>query len=328
VTLPTTTELLLAWDAQRPRSQQVEMGMSKLGSCRRQAGYHLQGVPQDEGYEASGIQNVLGTAIHETAASAARIFLPQAHTESLEVRFGGLVGHPDLFADGVVRDIKTVGYAMQLEQRRRLGPPLRERYQVHTYGAGLVMQGLEVHTVQIDYIDRGSGDEYLFSEPFSVEVVSEAMAWLDNVRTAEIVSLPRDYRPDSAFCQHCPWFERCWEADRGTDDRHVLFTDDPDAGRWARQLEDAGQRMKIAKDDLADAKGALDILRSVTQPGQSEDLEVPGLDKLIRFRINKGKRSLDAAQIAMDYKRADARPPETVGEPVVKVTLVKRKEEQ
>jgi hypothetical protein len=30
----------------------------------------------------------------------------------------------------------------------------------------------------------------------------------------------------------------------------------------------------------------------------------------------------------MDYKRADARPPETVGEPVVKVTLVKRKEEQ
>jgi hypothetical protein len=328
VTLPTTTELLLAWDAQRPRSQQVEMGMSKLGSCRRQAGYHLQGVPQDGGYEASGIQNVLGTAIHETAASAARMFLPQAHTESLEVRFGGLVGHPDLFADGVVRDIKTVGYAMQLEQRRRLGPPLRERYQVHTYGAGLVMQGLEVHTVQIDYIDRGSGDEYLFTEPFSVEVVSEAMAWLDDVRTAEITALPRDYRPDSAFCQHCPWFERCWETPRGSDSRAVLFTDDPDAAAWAMQLDSARAMRKLAEERIADAQGALDALRSVSRPGESEDIEVPGLDKLIRFRVNKPKTSPDMATIAVDYARAGARPPFKVGEPVVNVTLVKRKEEQ
>jgi hypothetical protein len=29
----------------------------------------------------------------------------------------------------------------------------------------------------------------------------------------------------------------------------------------------------------------------------------------------------------MDYKRADARPPETVGEPVVKISLVQRKKD-
>ena len=326
--LPTTTELLLAWDAQRPRSQQTEMGMSKLGSCRRQAGYHQHGYPADADYKPSGIQNVIGTSVHETAAQAARMFLPAARTESLEVRFGGMLGHPDLYLDGVVRDIKTVGYALQLEQRRQLGPPLRERFQVHTYGAGLIVAGYPVHTVQIDYIDRGSGEEYLFEEPFSAEVVSEAMAWLEDVRTADVNMLPRDFRPDSAFCKGCPYFTRCWEAPRGTDDRTVLFNDDPDAARWALTLAE-GQAMRKRGETLADdAKGALDHLRSVTRPGDVEYIEVPGLDKVIRFRMNKGKTSPDMPVIAKDYERAGARPPMKTGEPVATVALVKRKDKQ
>lgn len=326
MTLPSTTELLLAWDAQRPRSQQVEMGMSKLGSCRRQAGYHLQGYPPDEDYEKNEVQTILGTSIHEAAAAAARMFVPGAQTESLEVRFGGLLGHPDIYLDGVVRDIKTVGYAMQLEQRRQLGPPQRERYQVHTYGAGLILAELPVHTVEIDYIDRGSGAEYLFSEPFSVDVVAEAMAWLDDVRSTDITLLSRDYRPDSAFCQHCPYFERCWDAPRGTDDRHVLFVDNPDAPGWVVKLLAAQAERKDAGEWEADAKGALDALRTVSRPGESEDIDV-GSDYLVRFSVTRGRTSPDMAKIAVDYQRAGARPPMRVGEPVVKVTLVKRKEE-
>jgi hypothetical protein len=323
LTLPTTTELLLAWDKQRPRSLQKEIGMSALGSCRRQTGYMLGGYDYDEGFEATNAQPVLGTAIHEIAAQAAAMLIPGAIAEGLGVRFGGLLGHPDLWINGIVRDVKTKGYSLQLENVRRNGPPQGERWQVHTYGAGLILAGYEVHTVQLDYIARDSGDEYLFEEPFSVEVVSEAMAWLEQVRTAEVVTLPRDYRPDSGHCRSCPFFERCWETPRGSDSRAVLFTDDPDAARWAAVLAE-GRTMRQRGEALeADAKGALDALRSVTRPGETQDIEVPGLDKLIRFRVNKGKRSLDAAQIAMDYKRADARPPETVGEPVVKVSLVR-----
>jgi hypothetical protein len=305
----------------------VEIGMSQLGSCRRQTGYMLGGYDPDAGFEKNGVQAVLGTAIHEIAAQAATMLIPGAIAEGLGVRFGGLLGHPDLWVDGIVRDVKTKGYSLQLENIRRTGPPQGERWQVHTYAAGLILAGYEVHTCQLDYIARDGGDEYLFEEPFSVDVVSEAMAWLDQVRTAEVMTLPRDYRPGSGHCQSCPYFERCWEAPRGSDSRAVLFADDPDAGKWARQLEDAQARRKAAEEDWADAKGALDALRTVTRPGESEDIKVPGLDKIIRFRVNKGKRSLDAAQIAMDYKRADARPPETVGEPVVKVTLVTRRDE-
>lgn len=325
VTLPTATELLLAWDAQRPRTQQVEIGMSKLGACRRQVGYTLGRYPADEGYEASGIQNVMGTAIHEALAQAAPLAIEGGHAETLEVSFAGLKGHPDLWVDGVVRDYKTVSYSMQLEQRRQLGPPQRERYQAHTYGAGLIIGGYPVHTVQLDYIARDSGDEYLHEEPFSMAVVAEAMAWLDSVRTTQVEVLPRDYRPDSAFCQSCPFYRRCWNHEPGKDPRSVLFLDNPDAAAWAAKLEDARRRRKAAEDDEADAKGALDALRSVTRPGGKEDIAVPGLDKVIRFTMKRGKLSPDMARIAVDYRNAGARPPMRQGEPTVGIALVKPK---
>jgi len=328
VSLPTTKELLLAWDAQRPRSKQTAMGMSELGSCHRRAGYHLQGYEPDEDFSDDKIQAVMGTAIHECASLAARMLIPQSRPEELEVQFAGLLGHPDLYMDGVVRDIKTLSFAMMLEQRKLHGPPLRERFQVHTYGAGLILAGHEVHTVQINYLTRDTGEEYLFAEPFSVAVVEEAMAWLDDVSTSDVTYLSRDYRPSSAFCQSCPWFRQCWDAEPGRDPRSVLFRDDPDAAAWARRLKDAQARRKAAENEEADAKGALDALRTVTGVGESEDVELPGLDEVVRFRMNKGRTSPDMARIAMDYKRAGARPPVKVGEPVVSVTLAKRKEER
>ena len=309
------------------------MGVSGLGSCRRQAGYHLHGYPQDEEYEPEGIQNVIGTAIHDALAEAARLFLPSAHAEKLEIRFGGLVGHPDLLMDGIVRDYKSVGYAMQLEQRRQQGPPLRERYQVHVYGAGLRMAGFEVHTVQIDYIDRGSGDEYLFEEPWDFEVVRGAMAWLEDVRTAPVELLNRDYRPESGFCQHCPWFRQCWNAEPGKDPRSVLFRDDPDAALWMTRLDKAQRIGKEADAAEADAKGALDALRTVTRPGESEDVAVPGAERAIRFTVKKGRQSPDMPRIAVDYANATPpgapviRPPMRTGEPTIGIRLVKRTSE-
>lgn len=331
MTLPPTLDLLTAWDNARPRTQQTAMGMSALGSCRRQAGYHLQGYESDPEFVPQKVQAMLGTAIHEAAAAGAKLLVPEAMAENLEVEFGGLKGHPDIYYQGVVRDIKTVGYAMVLESRKLNGPPDRERYQVHTYGAGLLLAGYDVHTVEIDYIDRSSGAEWIFSEPWSLGVVAEAMGWLDDVRNASVSLLSRDYRPESAFCLSCPFFRRCWDAEPGRDPRSVLFRDNPDAALWAAQLERSNAMRKEAEAEGDDARGALDALRTVSRPGESEDIEVPGLDHLIRFSVSRGRTSPDMARIAVDYARAGTgadgkpfRPPMRVGEPVVKVTLVRK----
>lgn len=319
--LPTTREMLLAFDAQRPRTQQKEMGMSALGGCRRAAGYELAGYEPDDDWVNEKVQAVMGTAIHEAAAAGAVILLPAAHAESLTVRFGGLLGHLDLYYQGIVRDIKTKGYSMQIETIRAKGPPQANRYQVHCYGAGLIMAGYEVHTVQLDYLARDSGEEYLFEEPFDPDVVDEAMSWLKTVREAEPEMLPRDYRPDSKVCQSCPFFQRCWRQHREDKGRKVLFLDDPDAAKWGQRLRDAQELAATAKSEIEDAKGAMDHLRSVFRPGDSEDVAVPGLDWVIHFSVTRGRSTPDMEQIADDYKRAGSQPPYKLGEPSVRLSL-------
>lgn len=328
MSLPTTRELLLAWDAQRPRSQQAEVGMSQLGGCRRQTGYMLAGVPADEGFEEEGAQHVLGTAIHLVAEQGARLVIPDARAEKLEVWFGGLKGHPDLYYEGVLRDLKTLGYTMQLEDRRRHGPKQQERWQAQTYGAACILAGLPVHTIQLDYMARDSSSEFIWEEPFDPAVVTEAMDWLAQVRATSMEMLERDYRPDSGTCKSCKWFERCWDAPRGTDDRHVLYLEDPDAARWALQLWEAGLEQQRAAQRRKDAKGALEHLRSVSRPGEKEYIGVPGLDDddVIEIRVSKGRTTPDMGQITIDYKRAGVTPPMVTGEPVIHIALVKRRD--
>lgn len=321
--LPTTTELLLAWDAARERSQQTEIGMSALGDCQRRTGYRLAKTDPDPEYKSEKIQAVMGSAIHQAAAFGSALLIPGAHAETLEVDYCGLTGHPDLYISGVVRDIKTIGYKMQLDRIRQDGARLRDRWQAHTYGAGLIKRGYPVHTVEIDYLCRDSGEEYLFSEPWSIDQVEAAMKWLQTVRESAIETLNRDYRPDSAVCQSCEFFRRCWDAEPGRSPLSVLYTENPDARYWAEKLEDATERAERAKDDADDARGALDALRTVSSPGEHQELDagVPG--KRVRYTVKRGRRSFDKAKIAMDYKRAGARPPEIRGEPTIDIRVVK-----
>lgn len=327
MSIPTARDLLLAYDAQRPRTLQQEMGISALGGCRRKAGYMARRYPEDPGFESNAVQAVLGTAIHEVLAKGAGLVVPDAHAETLEVQFGGLVGHPDLLAGDLMIDYKTLGYSMQLEQRRKDGPSQSELWQVMVYGAAAILAGHPVNRVRLNWIARDSGEEVIWEEAFEPSEVTAAMRWLQDVRSSDPAILPRDYRPDSATCKACPYFERCWQAKRGTDDRTVLFLDDPDVNKWALQLWQAGLDRKRAGRQEKDAKGALDHLRTVSRPGEHEEIALTGLDDddVLRFSVGRGKTGPDMKTITEDYARVGERPPLITGNPVIKVALVKRK---
>jgi hypothetical protein len=331
--VPSASELLRAWDASRPRSQQRELGVSALGGCRRAAGYRLAGTPADEGYDTGGLQAIMGTAIHDTFAAAARVafsdFAGHVVIENAEIQFAGLVGHPDLYVEPLLVDLKTLGYSMQLEKIRRNGPSIPHLWQVAVYAAGMILQGHPVERVRINYLCRDSGEEHVWEDNFRIEHVRDAVAWLDNVRKTEVELLPRDYRPDSAYCKNCSFFQRCWadSAIPGRDLRTVFYVEDPSAARWGARLADARARKAQAEADEADAKGALDALRTVTNAGQSEDVKVPGLAQVIRFSVGKPRASFDRDQIEADYARAGARPPVKYSEPSVRVILAASEED-
>ena len=320
--LPSTAELLLKADWERPRSQQKGLGMSDLGGCRRQAGFKLAGQPPEK--PSGSVQAVIGTAVHDKVDEALVAMrdaglIPASSVINEEVRFGGLLGHPDLYVDGVLRDTKTVGYDAQLASYQLKGPPRRHLWQVMTYAAALIVTDRPVHTVQLDYLVRDSGNSWLWEGPFDYQQVREAMMWLELIRQTPLEWLARDYAPDSVQCKHCPFFNACWEGhviDR--DERSVLLVEDGDAVAWAVRLEEARARLKQDKADEALAKGALDALRPNTE-GKGE-VALEGFGKVLRWTVSK-RRNLDADQVRADYARNGAQPPLTASTSV-KLDLV------
>lgn len=305
----TTSEMLLEWDRRRPRSQQTELGMSEIGECRRRAGYRLAGTPPTN--PSGSVQAVLGTAIHDAIE---RVFhdlqadgaIPPEDLVEHEVRYAGILGHLDRFhtATGTLEDTKSTSQRW-LDHIMLNGPSRAHVWQLHLYGAALLVQGHEVRRLVIAYIARDTGTEHRVEIDFDPTVVKAALAWLEQVRTTPLDYLDRDHDPESTFCQHCPFLGDCWgDPVDGRDRRAVLLNPDRDAVFWAQELWEARQAKKSAAEREDRAKGALDAVR----PVGDATVDV-GYERLLRWSTSVQKR-LDMGQVRKDYRKAGVAPPE------------------
>lgn len=305
-----TAQLLLRWDQERPRSKQLEFGMSELGECRRRAGYRLAGVtPSNPG---GSVQAVMGTAVHDAVASIyhqmqAMGLIPAEDLIEHEVRFAGILGHLDRYEARQRRVVDTKTTTSRWLQKLRIyGPTTANLWQVHTYGAALIAEGHPVERIAIDYLARDTGEEHRWEGDFDPQVVRDALEWVRTVRQTPLEWLSRDYAPESQFCQHCPFFTVCWDgAVPDRDPRSVLFVEHPDGAEWAAKLEQARADEADAKARAARAKGALDALR----PDDTSVLVDVGYEHLLRFSVRVSKR-LDGDAVRADYHAAGGRPPE------------------
>lgn len=309
----TTADLLLLWDQRRPRSQQAELGMSELGGCRRKVGYRLAGTkPTNVG---SSVQAVMGTAVHAAVETVFRELqadgvIPAEDLVEHEVSFAGILGHLDRYdsATATVEDTKTTS-SRWLEHIKVHGPGREHLWQVSGYGAALIREGRRVRRLVINYLARDTGEEYRWEGPFDPHVVKEALAWLAEVRATDLDMLPRDYLPDSAFCGHCPFANTCWEGGvEGRSPATVLFVEDPDAAKWARELWEAREAKKAAEEKEARAKAALDALRP-NDVGTAL-VEVPGFPLALQWQVSTSNR-LDTKAVKAEYKATGAEPPMT-----------------
>lgn len=298
----TTAELLLEWDRRRPRSQQREFGMSELGGCRRRAGYRLAGTePSNPG---GSVQAVLGTAVHDAIADVFRQIAKPGDLVEHEVSFAGILGHLDIYRDQTVRDTKTTT-SRRLSHIKVHGPPKDNLWQIHGYGAALISEGYTVRRVALDYIARDTGECWTWEQPFDPQHVADALEWVRTVRDSPLEMLPRDHKPDSAFCRHCPFQRECWgDTQEGKDPRVVLFREDPDAAKWADRLAQARDDKSDAEDREAEAKGALDAVR----PDDDTPIDV-GYEHLLRWRTVTQNR-LDSEAVRQEYAEIGANPPE------------------
>jgi hypothetical protein len=259
-----TSELLLQADRLRPRSQQVSIGMSDLGSCRKRTGFKLAGVQPVN--QLGSVVAAMGSSIHDSVNSAVTHLAVDGMVGEQHVEFAGIPGTFDRTEDDeILVDVKTTS-SRYLEHLKLHGADHNHIWQVSCYAAGRIQQGYPIKRIRIDYLARDTGEEYQWPSPegrlFDVQDVRDALDWLKLVRDSELDRLPRDFEPDSVFCRTCPYGGLdgglCWEGHVPSRDlRSVLYVEDPDAQKWADELRAARDEAKAATARAQRAAGAL-----------------------------------------------------------------------
>jgi hypothetical protein len=203
---------LTDYDKSKPRSQQVRLGPSSIGGCRRKVWYTLQG--EEKTNPTIKLPALMGTAIHtliETAIS--KIDWDNEYQLEREVAFGDLMGHIDLF-------IPSVGAVVDWKTTKKSGlnsfPKTQQRWQVQLYGYLLSKNGEEVKTVSLVAIPR-DGDERdikIHTELYDEAIALEALAWLEDVKARTEIPEPEQY---ANFCNlYCSYYgDKCAGKGRG-----------------------------------------------------------------------------------------------------------------
>jgi predicted RecB family nuclease len=177
------TKSLNAYDAQRDRSQQVEVGPSSIGGCRRRVWHDLKQTPTTN-ENTDKLAAILGTFIH--AGIEKSIIREDPFGDNFlieqEVTFGNLKGHVDLFIrdQGLVVDWKTTKV-----KSLRYFPSAQQRMQVQLYGYLLAKNGHEVKQVALVAIPRDGemSDIKVQVEDYNSVVAEEGLAWLEDIKT-------------------------------------------------------------------------------------------------------------------------------------------------
>lgn len=173
---------LEAFDSQRDRSQQIEVGPSAIGGCRRQV-YHILKESPKVNTQTESLASILGTFIHAGIAEAIKREDPFGDNFIIEqeVTFGNLKGHVDLFIKdlGLVVDWKTTKKASL-----RYFPKLQQRLQVQVYGYLLSQNGHEVKNVSLVAIPRDGimTEIRAHVEPYDEALALEGLTWLNDLR--------------------------------------------------------------------------------------------------------------------------------------------------
>ena len=265
-------QILHAKENTRARSNQVQIGPSELGGCRRKVYYRLHDQHPTNDNEMK-LAAIMGTAIHAAIENAIELADPEGkkYLVEQEVEYGDMKAHIDLWIPetGDVVDWKTV-------KKTNLSyfPSTQQRWQVQVYGYLLEKSGKgKPTTVNLVAIPR-DGDERdikVHSEPYDPAIAEEALNWLAAVK--EATSAPEPER-DENYCKfYCKYYDASGDIGcvglkkkdgSGVEDNLIA---DPDADKAALLYLQLGAQIKELETQQDSLKESLAGLLGVTQSG-------------------------------------------------------------
>jgi hypothetical protein len=284
----------------RPRSNQVQIGPSELGGCRRKVWYRLNDQPETNDAELK-LAAIMGTAIHSAIESAFAgnnlIILEQT------VEYNGMKAHVDAYVPetGDVIDWKTV-------KAKNLSyfPSQQQRWQVQVYGYLIDKAGKgKPRTVNLVAIPR-DGDERdikVHSEPYDEAIALQALSWLEAIK--ESAEAPAPER-DESYCKfYCKYYDAsgemgCVGLKKERTKTELPFIDNSDADTNAleylqldNQIKELTERKEALRDGLS---GLLGVTRSGVEikwtPTQVNTVDKEAVEKALGYvPMKQGKES-------------------------------------
>jgi hypothetical protein len=230
-TLTEVAQALIAYGADRPRSQQVALGPSELGTpCRQQMARKIAGWPEQPERDAPWA-TLTGGAVHDLMEDVLKHWNKRLDGDRWlaegEVSDGYEVsGHSDAYdaEHQMVVDWKYTDFqAKKLREAKRKGKPVREqisqdyRIQAHIYGYMQDRVGRPVKWVRIVFFGRTANllrDSEEWTEEWNPDVAIWALdryySLVDEIgpddteREAKVLGVP--IAPERHTCQWCPFF--------------------------------------------------------------------------------------------------------------------------
>ena len=203
---------LTAYDKNRDRSKQVEIGPSSVGGCRRQVYYQLIDQPITNS-ETESLAAIRGTFIHSGISKAIKREDPFGDNFIIEEEFEyeGLKGQCDLF----IRDLgMVVDWKTTKKKSLRYFPSQQQRWQVQLYGWLLKNNGHEVKQVALVAIPRDAdmADIKVHIENYDETTAQEALLWLADTRELANNKTMPPAENYPAFCsKYCKFYDASGE---------------------------------------------------------------------------------------------------------------------
>lgn len=200
---------LKGYDKQRDRSQQIEVGPSSIGGCRRQVWHELKQTPETNP-DTESLAAILGTFIHSGVEKAIKREDPFGDNFMTEVtvEHDGLKGHCDLFIkdQGIVVDWKTTKV-----KSLRYFPSKQQRMQVQIYGWLLTKMGHTVNYVSLVAIPRDGemADIRVHVEPYDSPTAESGLAWLEDLKLIVANNNPAPAPEENVFfcSRYCNYYD-------------------------------------------------------------------------------------------------------------------------
>ena len=196
---------LAGHDAQRDRSQQVDIGPSSIGDCKRRVFMALTNAPKVN--PTDSLAAIMGTFIHAGIAEAIKREDPFGDNFMIEQKFAieGLRGHIDLY----IKDRKqVVDWKTTKAKSLRYFPSEQQRMQVQMYGYLLKQNGYEVEKVSLVAIARDGGfnDVREHTEDYDPEMAQAGLKWIEEIKQAaeknEVPAPEKDVYFCRSFCSY------------------------------------------------------------------------------------------------------------------------------